>query len=65
MGGEAIEEPAIMGDHHGAARIILKRVFQGPQGIDIEIVGGLIKQQHIRPGLQHPGDVNTVALTTR
>ena len=46
---DAVEEPAIVGDHHDAAREGQQRVFESPQGIDVQIVGGLVQQQQVAP----------------
>ena len=42
-----------MGDHHHAAAELFEQVFQPDDGVDIEVVGGLVEQQNIR--LLHPG----------
>src|SRR5688500_8899165 len=39
MRGDAVEEPAIVRDDDGAARVILERLFERAQGIHVEIVG--------------------------
>ena len=44
---------------------IVKRVFQGPQRIDVEVVGGLVEQQHVAAGLQELREVQSVALAAR
>ena len=61
MGGDAIEEPAVMADDHGAAGEILQRLFQRAQRVDIEIVGGLVEQQNVGAGLEHLGQMHPVA----
>ena len=45
--GNAVEEPAIMRDHHGAAGEIEQGFFQCAQGVDIEIVGWLVEQDDV------------------
>src|SRR5262249_26777810 len=45
VGREAIEEEAIVADHHGAARKILERRFERRQGLGVEVVGRLVEQQ--------------------
>ena len=37
---QPVEEPAIVGNHHGAAREFEKRVFQRRQGLNIKVVVG-------------------------
>jgi hypothetical protein len=43
MGGQAIEKPAIMRDHHHATRKAGDGLFEVLQGIDIEVIGGFVK----------------------
>ncbi len=47
VSGDAIEEPAIMADDHGAADEVFQGDFERPQGIYVEIVGGLVEQKHV------------------
>ena len=47
VGGQAVEEEAVVADHHGAAGEVLQRAFKGAQGLDIEIVGGLVEQDDV------------------
>ena len=37
-------------------------VLEGPQGVDVEVVGGLVEQQDVAALLQHLGQVDPVAL---
>ena len=62
VGGDAVEEPAIMADDDGAAREILQRLFQRAQRIDVEVVGRFVEQQHVGAGLEHLGQMHAVAL---
>ena len=62
MGGDAIQEPAVMADDDSAAGEVFEGLFQGPQGVDIEVIGRFIKQDNIGTRLQHPGEMNPVAL---
>ena len=39
-----------MADDHGAAGEILQRLFKGPQGVDVEIVGRLVEQDKVGAG---------------
>jgi len=64
MGGDPVQEPAIVGDDHGAAGEFQQRVFQGTQGFDVQIVGGFVQQQHVAAGLQQLGQVQAPALAT-
>ena len=63
MGGDAIEKPAVVADDDGATAEVLQRLFQGPEGVDVQVVGGLVQQNHVGPFPQHLGQMNAVALT--
>ncbi len=54
-----------MADDHGAAGKILQRLFQRAQGIDVEVVGRLVEQQHVGAGFQHLGQMHAVAFAAR
>ena len=43
VGGDAIQEPAIVGYHHDAAGEGQQGLFQGAQGFDIEVIGGFVQ----------------------
>jgi hypothetical protein len=62
VGGYAVEKPAVMADDHGAAGKVFQSLFQGAHGVDVEIVGRFVEQQHIAALLEHPGQVHPVAL---
>src|SRR5690348_1894945 len=38
VGGDAVEEPAVVRDDHGTARVILQRLFERAKRIHIEVV---------------------------
>ena len=63
VGGDAVEEPAVVADDHGAAGVILERLLEGAEGLDVEIVGRLVEQQDVGARLQDLGEVDAVALT--
>src|ERR1700722_15252574 len=65
VGGDAVEKPAIMADDDGAAGEILERLFERPQRVDVEIVGGLVEQEQVGARLEHLGKMHPVALTAR
>ena len=50
VGGDAVEEPAVVADDQDAPGKAQQGLFQGTQGIDIEVVGRLVEQQHVAPG---------------
>src|SRR5690606_22945475 len=47
VGGDAVQEPAVMRDHEGVAGEFQQRVFQRAQGFDVEVVGRFVEQQHV------------------
>ena len=44
VGGDAVEEPAVVGDDQHAAGEFEERVFQRAQGLHVEVVGGFVQQ---------------------
>ncbi len=50
MGGDAVEEPAIVGDDSDAAGEFEQRIFERAQGFHVEVVGGFVEQQHVAAG---------------
>src|SRR5262245_6022675 len=65
VGRDAVKEPAIVADDHGAAGEVLQRLFQRAQRIDVEIVGRLVEQQHIGARLEHLGEMHAVSFAAR
>src|SRR4249919_1187452 len=65
VGGDAVEEPAVMGNHHHAAGELEQRVFQRAQGFDVEVVGGFVEQQHVAALQQGLGQVQAAAFAAR
>ena len=44
VGGDPVEEPAVVADDHRTAGEGEERFFEGPQGVDIEVVGRFVEQ---------------------
>ena len=65
MGGDPVQEPAIVRNHDGSTGEIHQRLLQCTEGVHIEIVGRLVEQEHVRPGLEHLGQMNPVAFSPR
>src|SRR5690606_35727889 len=65
VGGNAVEEPAIVRDHEGVARELQQRVFQCAQGLDVEVVGRFVEQQDVAALQQGLGHVQAAALAAR
>ena len=47
MGGDTIQKPAVVADHHRTAAEIFQGFFQCPQGVYVQVVGWLVKEQDI------------------
>ena len=60
----AIEEPAIVRDHHRAAGEVEQRLLERAQRVDVEIVRRLVEQQHVAAALQQLREMQPVALAT-
>src|SRR3546814_6178788 len=54
-----------MRDHERVARELEQRVFQRAQGLDVEVVGRFVEQQHVAALQQGLGQVQAAALTAR
>src|SRR5690554_4768934 len=65
MRADAIEEPAIMADDHGATGEFREGALKAHQGLDVDIVCGLIEEKHIPAALQELREVHAVSLTAR
>src|SRR5688572_14506865 len=44
MGRDAVQEPAVVADHHAAATEPLQSLLQGPQRVHVQVVGRLVQQ---------------------
>src|SRR5689334_9018967 len=62
---DAVEEPAVVRDHHGAAGEVEQGFFERAQRVDVEVVRRLVEQQHVAAALQQLRQVHAVALATR
>ena len=47
VGADTVQKETIMADNDGAACEIDKRIFEGTQGFNIEVVGWLIELKHV------------------
>ena len=62
MGGDAVEEPAVVRDDHHAAAEVLEALFERAESGDVEVVGGFVEEQQVAAGGQELREVHTVAL---
>jgi len=58
-----VKEPAVMGDYNGAAGKIIKTLFQCPECVHVNVIGRLVKEQHVGTALQRQREVEPVALS--
>src|SRR5258705_13992847 len=65
VGGDTVEEPAVVADDHGAARVIEQGLLERAERVDVEVVGWLVEQQQVRAALQQLGEVHAIALAAR
>src|SRR5882724_9925680 len=65
VGRDAIQKPAIVADHHGAAGEGEEGLFERPQGVDVQVVGRLVEEQEVAAGLEGAGEVDAVPLAAR
>ena len=61
---DAVEEPPVVGDDHGAAGELEQRVLERAERLDVEVVGRLVEQQQVAALLEREREVEAVALTT-
>src|SRR3954454_12425116 len=62
VGGEAVEEHAVMRDDHGAAGEVLQRILERAERLGVEVVGRLVEEKDVGAGLEQLGEVDAVAL---
>ena len=63
--GEVLQEASIMADDDEGRAERRQLLFQPFDGGQIKMVGGLVEQQHVRLGRQHPHDGRPARLATR
>ena len=64
MRHDAVQEPPVVTDHNCAAGELQERILEGTQGLDVKVVGGLVKQQQVSAHLECQRQVEPVAFTT-
>jgi len=63
VGCEAVEEPAVVADDDGAAGEVFEGFFEGANGVDVEVVGGLVEEKNIATIFEDAGEVDAVSLS--
>src|SRR6201999_2148425 len=59
---DPVEEPAVVGRDDRAAGELQERVLQARQGLDVEVVGGLVEQEQVAALLEGEREVHPVPL---
>ena len=62
MGAGAVQEPAIVGDHHRTTGEFLQRVLQRTEGLDVQVIGGLVEEQQVAAFLEGQRQVEPVVV---
>src|SRR5690625_1510184 len=62
VGGDAVEEPAVVGDDDGAPGEVEERLLERAQGVDVEVVRRLVEEDEVSAGLEELGQVDPVPL---
>ena len=58
----ALDEVAVVADDHQRARPAVEQVLERGQRVDVEVVGRLVEQQHVRLAHQQPHQLQPAAL---
>ena len=61
---DAIEELAVVRDHHQHARILEQPLFEPEHGIEVEMVGGFVEQEQVARHHQRPRQIEAHAPAT-
>ena len=59
---DAVEEPAVVRDHDGAAGEVEQRLLERAQRVDVEVVRRLVEQQHVAAAAEQLREVDAVPL---
>ena len=62
--GDALQQVAVVADHHERARPAVQDVFDGGEGVGVEVVGGLVEHQHVRLPHQQAQQLEAAAFAT-
>ena len=64
MGANAIQEVAVVADHHGASRKAFNAFLERAQRVHVDVVRRLVEQKHVGLCLERHGEGESVPLTT-
>ena len=63
--GHAFHEVAVVADHQQGARPGIQQILHGREHIGVQVVGGLVENQHVRLVQQNQHQLQATLLTTR
>ena len=63
MGGDTVEEPAVVAYYDSTAGEVVQCIFQRPKGIHIQVIGRLVEHDHIATSDHRLRQMDAVALT--
>src|SRR6188768_1072364 len=62
---DAVQEPPVVSDDHGAAGEFEQRVLEAAEGLDVQVVRRFVQEQEVAALLEREREVQPVALSTR
>jgi hypothetical protein len=62
---DAVEEPAVVADDQGGACEFGQGLFEGAQGVDVQVVGGFVEEQDVGAFGEGLGEMDAVAFSAR
>ena len=65
LGHDVVQERAVVAHQQQRARIVLQRLLQQFERLDVEIVGGFVHHQHVRGSREEPRQQQAIALAAR
>ena len=63
-GDRLVEQVEVVADHEQRAAVGAQEAEQPVLGVGVEVVGGLVEQQHVAAGEQDAGQLDPAALAT-
>lgn len=60
-----MNEPEVVADEHHAPLELVDGLGQRVDGLDVQVIGGLVQEQHVRVLPGQPGEAHAALLTVR